>query len=479
NCTTPPPPPQQQQARQLMQLLQQSGIIAAVCGALATVSPRQYEASGALAGACSNRTKEPLETLQKALPCVVHALRTLHDHEERFQGREQEVLVEVLAAPEVVALQRGLLERVILDGGGGGDEGDEGDDLGYSGGSEGSLPLLDSVRGLAVLMPPEDRATGRKLPLETVHYCIVYPSLASWKAVGGLRRVPSALPSDPERARLAVRLLRALHRLVCGRGVGGQYDMTSAGADPDKVSRNVLHVASAALCDTPLDKGNSQMVADRRESCAWIMVIANELARAGWASDADADSFRGLLPSVMTHWHSISVAPLPDDVRCGLAARLGRARLLRNFDTFLRRTAMDDLPAAAGSAGSASLAAAPSATAAAADVTGAPKLADMLSCSGGVLDPQLADVLTETWGRLLSGSEVEGNGSSSSSGADGGGRRAGQQAVDADKDPWDGRRELGFFITVSKLALREAALECCQESPATAAAAGRPKLLYH
>ncbi|GFR50824.1 hypothetical protein Agub_g13082, partial [Astrephomene gubernaculifera] len=473
--------PQQQRLQQLACMLQHSGLLAAVCGAVLTAPPRvQLKPTGGPRNAGKG--------LNDAIITTIAVLRTLVGRNVLGSirgGDDKEALLDALAAPEVVRLQRGLLERVVADAGGSSD-------------STHSWTHLNGIRQLGRAineMMPNERDALRP---ECMHALFAELAFKPWVEIGESPQLRPSVPSPPERVRLALRLLRVLYGLACGRGVKEQYDMASAGARPGRLLCSVASILEALVAMPPgsyEEPSNVGMVVEAQKACAWALEIVNMVEQRGWPRDgAGMGQLRVMPDCILAQMKLLAEIELPADTLRSLALHLGQARLLRSFDARLRCTARVTLaataPAATAAAGGGGGGRGPVVAAAAAPTgsidlsTSAPvahaPFTSMLWSMHVTLRPLMAEMLLNTWEQQLGVAEGKGgSGSSGSRGvgqglpskAEGAGGRSQQhqQANDAACEPWVTKRELGFFITVSKLALREAVeLECRRWEPAAA-----------
>ncbi|GFR42443.1 hypothetical protein Agub_g3350, partial [Astrephomene gubernaculifera] len=426
-----------QLVQQLAPMMRDSGVMPAVCGALLAAPPFWSIMSSCRPDGIEQLTNDArdLHSSVNGMWSVTSLLSGLvfSDFLGSLQA-DRQALLEVLAAPEVVELQRRLVEWLVSGGGDGGDNG--GDQDASSGGGDGSSartwPLLTDVQklpvGLKQLLPPLKEGVS---PVNAAPVGLV---LKLWTELDNFPRLRSSLPSPPERMRLALRLMRAMHSLACGSGVGGVYkrDVSSS---LDKVvgavARDVdLHILAAG------SQADVAAVADAQEACVWAMKVATSglvrsLAQSSIHGDRATDAAESrlwtCLNTCLTSLRHLSGIQLPANERDSLALRLGRAGLLRTFDSLLRCVA---LVVATGRLATLSIDPAPTSTFG--------NIVAIMTRKTEVVHLQHG-MLMETWLKQLKVAGV----------CVGEEQRAAVQ--------WDAKRELGLFITVSKMALNMAA----------------------
>ncbi|GFR41720.1 hypothetical protein Agub_g2471, partial [Astrephomene gubernaculifera] len=514
----------------LLRMLLRSGVIAATCSALNAASPLwRYAAEGAAgaAGAAAspsaatatvsgggggrpNRILVVLEALYYACTSMIGCLDDTGDLLQLSDDEEdcREVL-EILAAPEVVGLQRLLLERVVADSGGD-------DDGGGGGGGSDARPSIAAEKVVPTLICNERLTLSHARIVSVVFQC--------WSRVEQCPRLRPMVPAAPERVRLSLRLARALHRLTCGRGVGGHYHVTGSSAASASSSSSsssaaavvqlldltisleglmlgVRGAAASSAEDTCMSveelleasfeapsfevsevsfeessevpEAEVPAVLDAKEACAWALAVVNDVQQRGWAmGDAERQQLHTRLPTFTLR--TLAADPiasrLPADARRTLALRLVRTGLMHNLDARLRHTVHAMFGAAAAAT-----------TAAGAEHRAYEAvLESVLFNTYLLLKPLLQEMLRQSCRGQLGAEETEETNSRSESGA-----RTGKAVVDSgsgdehsqgdnrDADPWVTKRELGLFITVSKLALRTAAdLSSSQEEAAAVRQSG-------
>ncbi|GFR42424.1 hypothetical protein Agub_g3328, partial [Astrephomene gubernaculifera] len=458
------------QAQQLKPALRQRNAISAICSALLAAPPPRLHVTAPLPEPV-HKVWSVAEHLYESVldACMASIFPLLYSAEP---GPNENAMLEVLAVPEVVALQRGLLERVIEDAGGGGGgqdalsgggSGDQrrfgiggGGDSGTGGGSStsSSWPLLDCA-----LKP--DGTIGRAIPTikgddapGVTRMTTMGLVLKFWRDLDRAPLLHSAAPSPPERMRLALRLMRTIH-LACDRGAGGRYgaEPAASAAPPGKLQQCLPMImegviADIAVCVNAEGFGMEVgVVLDALEACVWVLSVANSLLAMSCQQGDCGVAYSDLLTClgrVPLCLNKLAEASLPPDACRSLASRLGRAHLLPVLDALLRRVAASPVARTASASANG-------------NADAIRQLVLVLMCAHTILDPLLGEVVRESWERQLGLTASEEGGGDAGPGCGDCGKRQQRRLDDAQSDPWDTKRELGFFITLSKLALREAA----------------------